>query len=80
LQIRIVNHLPPNGEEWTGHAGYLTQVLLNLLTNIERYAYPGGAGGGDSGSSGGAVEITLDKDSSFRSDAFAIAIRDYGAG
>ncbi len=72
LQIQIVNHLPPDGEEWMGYAGYLTQVLLNLLTNVERYAYPGGAGG--------VVEITLEKDSAFRSDAFAITVRDHGAG
>ena len=30
---------------WTGQPAYLTQVILNLLGNIQRYAYPDGIGG-----------------------------------
>ena len=35
----------PAARHWLGYRGYLSQVLLNLLTNVERYAYPTGAGG-----------------------------------
>jgi len=31
--------------EWFGYPGYLTQVIMNFLQNIERYAYPDGKGG-----------------------------------
>lgn len=72
LEVRIINHLPPGNREWTGYVGYFTQVLLNLLTNIERYAYPG--------SGGGVVEIMLAEDSSFRTDEYVITVRDAGVG
>jgi signal transduction histidine kinase len=72
LEIQLVNQLTPANREWTGYAGYLTQVLLNLLTNVARYAYPSG--------DGGVVEITLAEDSSFRTGGFAITVRDYGVG
>ncbi len=55
--------------KWYGYPGYLTQVIINLLQNVERYAYPGGKGG--------KVEITVADDGSAR---FAITIRDYGEG
>jgi signal transduction histidine kinase len=32
-------------KEWNGYPGYLTQIIINLLQNIERYAYPSGQGG-----------------------------------
>ncbi len=28
-------------QEWHGYPGYLTQIMMNFLQNIERYAYPG---------------------------------------
>jgi CheY-like chemotaxis protein len=31
--------------EWHGYSGYLTQIMMNFLQNIERYAYPSGIGG-----------------------------------
>src|SRR5262249_32421993 len=45
LTIDIRNHLPEAQRSWHGYRGYLTQVLLNLFTNVERYAYPDGEGG-----------------------------------
>ena len=45
LVIEARTRLAPTERAWLGYRGYLTQVLLNLLTNIERYAYPDGAGG-----------------------------------
>ncbi len=56
---------------WLGYRGYLTQVVLNLLTNIERYAYPGGGGG--------SIEIRLDN-AARRPDVIALSVRDFGMG
>jgi signal transduction histidine kinase len=56
-------------KRWYGHPGYLTQVIINLLQNVERYAYPGGKGG--------KVDITIEDDGDTR---FVITFRDYGEG
>jgi signal transduction histidine kinase len=56
---------------WTGHAGHLTQVLLNLLGNIGRYAYP---------EPGGQAWVTIDTAMLGAHPAFAISVRDEGAG
>ena len=62
-----------NGVEWYGFPGHLTQVIMNFLQNIERYAYPGGVGG--------KVEIILsDEDDGKTSRQFELRVRDYGAG
>jgi signal transduction histidine kinase len=56
-------------KEWKGYPGYFTQIILNLLQNIERYAY--------SNSHGGKVDITVaDKND----ESFIITVRDYGKG
>lgn len=54
---------------WTGYSGYLTQILMNLLTNIERYAYPN--------QRGGKVDIVLTTPTE---DSFELKISDYGEG
>jgi len=58
----------PEAGRWEGYRGLLTQVLMNLLTNVERYAYPEGHGG--------AAEVAL----SASSDGFLVQVRDFGAG
>src|SRR5919199_5302934 len=58
LDIQIANTLPPERQTWVGYRGYLSHILLNFLTNVERYAYPRGAGG--------KVTITLAADGSLR--------------
>ena len=55
-----------------GYLGYLTQIILNLLTNVERYAYPAGTGG--------RVDITLADGPAGRDPSYVIRVRDYGAG
>jgi signal transduction histidine kinase len=45
LEIEIENTLADANQVWVGYPGYLTQILLNLLSNIERYAYQDGVGG-----------------------------------
>jgi signal transduction histidine kinase len=72
LEIRLSDQLTPAWQEWTGYAGYVTQVLLNLLSNIERYAYPDGQGG--------LVEITLAVAQTTQEQGFTLVVQDYGAG
>ena len=61
----------PERRAWLGYRGYLTQVLLNLLTNIERYAYAEGVGG--------KVEIAVTVETR-RSDWFVLTVKDFGRG
>jgi signal transduction histidine kinase len=68
LQINVHNHLSAGERIWQGYPGPLTQVLTNLLFNIERYAYPEGVGG--------VVEIELTADK----DCFVLVVRDFGRG
>jgi len=72
LAIRITNTLPGDQQSWTGYPGYLTQIVLNLLVNIERYAYPE--------SQGGIVDITLATSILADQPAFSITVRDFGRG
>ena len=53
---------------WVGDAGHLAEALLNLLSNVERYAYPGQAGG--------RVEIVLGGDDRH----IDVTVRDFGRG
>lgn len=69
ITIRLVDDLPPGGKAWVGYGGYLSQVLLNLLTNVERYAYPRGQGG--------VVDVVL---ALAGADHFRLTVRDYGQG
>lgn len=45
IQVKLQNTLTLKQSKWNGYRGVLSQVLINLLTNIERYAYPAGVGG-----------------------------------
>jgi signal transduction histidine kinase len=72
LTIDVRNYLPEAKRGWLGYRGYLTQVLLNLFTNIERYAYPDGEGG--------RVEIDLSSAGGPSDQLLVIAVRDFGRG
>jgi signal transduction histidine kinase len=69
LNITFADTLPIEHRAWVGYRGYFSQVLLNLLTNVERYAYPNGTGG--------VVEIRLALEGP---DQFALTVRDHGLG
>lgn len=56
--------------QWLGYPGYLSQILLNLLSNIERYAYPNGIGG--------QVDIRLQP--AAEPAELVLQVEDYGAG
>jgi signal transduction histidine kinase len=70
LQIDVSNQLPTGRSTWSGYPGLLTQVLTNLLFNIERHAYPHHNGGRIT------IGLTLDPDSA----AFVLSVQDSGQG
>ena len=71
LQVEFTHSLPEQGQTWVGYRGHLSRILLNLLTNVERYAYPGG--------NGGKVEVTLGSESG-AAPRFVLTVRDRGCG
>lgn len=44
ITVELVDHRADAAAPWRGHGGYLRDMLLGLLINVERYAYPGGEG------------------------------------
>lgn len=68
LTVEVIDRRPDPAAVWIGNGGQLAEVLLNLLSNVERYAYPDGRGG--------RVEIVLGAGD----DAFHLAVRDFGQG
>jgi len=69
VQVRFHNRLASEQKKWVGYRGYLSQVVINLLTNVERYAYPGGAGG--------VVDVTIRLEGD---KYYALSVKDYGKG
>lgn len=58
-------------QPWTGHAAHVTQVLLNLLGNVARYAYR---------EPGGVAEVSI-RDAELGNDpAIELAVADHGVG
>jgi signal transduction histidine kinase len=73
LDIRVLNTIADtSSQSWYGCRGFLTQIILNLLTNIERYAYPSGMGG--------LVDVVIDDVRTGSEPHFSIVVRDYGRG
>jgi signal transduction histidine kinase len=72
LELILKNQVGSRGSEWIGYQGYLSQVLMNLFTNIERYAYPD--------SSGGTIEITLQADDERTEPVYLLTVQDFGRG
>ena len=73
LSLEILNTLPDHAAAaWRGYRGFLSQVLLNLFTNAERYAYPGGVGG--------RIEILVGESSEHDEPFFTVQVRDFGRG
>jgi len=72
IVVVIDDRLPDADRRWVGYPGYYTQILLNLLTNVERYAYPAGAGG--------SVSIVLERTPVGQQPGFAVAVIDHGRG
>ncbi len=70
MQVLFHNHLG-GSPLWHGAPAELSQILLNLLTNAERYAYPTGVGG--------PVDVEL-SDESAGNRQFVLRVRDQGGG
>ena len=69
IQVEFQNKLNSEQSKWLGYRGFLSQVLINLLTNVERYAYPHDVGG--------AVDVIIRLEDDKR---YCLIIRDYGRG
>ncbi len=72
LKIDVRETISDGDRAWSGYPGYLTQILLNLLSNIERYAYPN--------NTGGRIMLSIAADNERATPCFAIAIQDFGQG
>jgi signal transduction histidine kinase len=70
LRIELDDQLAAEAGDWDGYPAVYSQILLNLLTNIERYAYPQGQGG--------VIGIALRRDSS--TGDFMVEVHDHGHG
>ena len=70
MTLTFTNNLPMN-DLWEGYPGPLGQVLLNIIENANRYAYP------DAG--GGSVQVSL-QPSNLRQFDYAIIVKDFGVG
>jgi|JFJP01.1.fsa_nt_gi signal transduction histidine kinase len=69
VQVKFHNKLASEQKKWVGYRGFLSQVVINLLTNVERYAYPKG--------SGGVVDVTIRLEGD---KYYALSVKDYGRG
>ena len=69
VQVKFHNELASDKKDWMGYRGFLSQVLINLLMNVERYAYPKGMGG--------IVDVTiaLEDEGHYR-----LSVKDQGMG
>ena len=70
VQVKFNNNLSAEQQLWVGYRGLLSQVLINLLINVERYAYPNG--------SGGIAEVTIRLNEDEKN--YSLSMRDYGKG
>jgi signal transduction histidine kinase len=69
VQVKFHNKLAPEQKVWMGCRGFLSQVLINLLMNVERYAYPNGTGG--------IVDVTIEL---CDDEHYYLTVKDYGMG
>ncbi len=69
IRVKFQDKLPSGAKDWAGYRGFLSQILINLLNNVERYAYPNGKGG--------VVDVAIDLagDKHYR-----LSVRDQGVG
>jgi|CXWL01.1.fsa_nt_gi signal transduction histidine kinase len=69
VAVNFTSRLAFEQKQWMGYRGVLSQILINLLTNTERHAYPNGIGGDVDVT----IEMTDDKQ-------YRLTVRDYGKG
>ena len=69
IQVKFHNMLTSDHRRWVGYRGFLSQVLINLLTNAERYAYSKGVGG--------VVDVTIRLEDEGH---YCLSVKDNGKG
>lgn len=69
IGVNFVNRLAFEQKNWMGYRGVLSQILINLLTNAERHAYPNGTGGN--------VDVTIELADDKH---YCLTVQDYGRG
>jgi signal transduction histidine kinase len=72
LEVRLTDQLTDSSREWFGDPGLFSQLILNLLTNVERYAYPPGQGG--------KVEVVLGYAGVATETRYRLSVQDFGSG
>jgi signal transduction histidine kinase len=73
LRLEVVDELGETDRTWEGFPGHYTQVILNLMTNIDRYAYPNGRGG--------VVRVTVSQEADAgKASRFGVVVEDFGRG
>ncbi len=71
LTVHTLYDLDPGTEQWRGYARQLSQVVFNLLQNVEQHAYKG---------EGGLVEISARGRLMSGIPAYSMRVTDYGLG
>jgi signal transduction histidine kinase len=69
VQVKFHDKLASEQRKWVGYRGLLSQVVINLLINVERYAY--------SKSVGGVVDVTIRMEDD---QHYCLTVKDYGRG
>lgn len=69
ISVKFNDKLKADQKNWIGYRGFLSQVLINFLSNAERYAYPNNTGGN--------VTVLLEVEDE---DHFRLTVSDQGAG
>ncbi len=73
LALEVIDELGEADRTWDGYPGHFFQVILNLLTNIDRYAYPEGQGG--------KVRVVVSReDGAGEASRFSVVVEDFGRG
>jgi signal transduction histidine kinase len=69
VQVKFHNKLASEQKKWVGYRGFLSQILINLLMNAERYAYPKRMGG--------IVDVTIGLEDDKH---YCLSVKDMGKG
>ncbi len=69
ISVKFNDKLQVDQRKWVGYRGFLSQILINFLSNIERYAYPNDVGG--------VVDIELE---CLEDNCYRIVVSDHGRG
>ena len=73
LLLEVIDELGEADRTWDGYPGRFSQVILNLLTNIDRYAYPEGQGG--------KVRVVVSRENGAgEASRFSVVVEDFGRG